>query len=243
MLGIGPLRRRFGWAQGVGTGQVTIFLTGVLVLVVALLSPLHELGDNYLLSAHMAQHLLLTLVAPPLLLLGTPAWLLRPLLFSPRVVRVARFLTLPVVAFVLFNLVLVLWHVPALYDLTLRELGIHILEHLMFLVAGVIMWWPILSPLPEVPRSPYFVQMLYLFVQPTVPSILGAVITFSDGVLYSWYAEAPRVWDISAHTDQQIGGLIMWLPGGLAFLLALAVMFLIWASKEESGAQGVEFRR
>ena len=234
LVGVGPLRRHFGWAQGVGLGQVAAFLTGVLVLFVALLSPLHELGENYLFSAHMVQHLLLTLVVPPLLLLGTPPWLLRPLLRSPRVMRVARFLTLPVTAFVLFNVVFVFWHVPSLYDLTLRELGIHILEHVTFLFAGVILWWPVLSPLPELPRAPYIVQMLYLFVQPTIPAILGAIITFSDGVLYSWYAEAPRIWDISAHTDQQVGGIVMWIPGGLAFLLTLAVVFLVAASQEES---------
>ena len=234
LLGVGPLRRRFGLAQHVGYGQVSFFLTGVLVICIALLSPLHELGDEFLLSAHMAQHLLLTLVVPPLLLLGTPHWLLRPLLSPPRAMKVARFLTSPVIAFIVFNAVLVVWHVPALYDQALREQGVHILEHLMFIVAGVIMWWPILSPLPEIPRSSYLVLMGYLFLQPTVPSILGAFITFSDSVLYSWYETAPRVWDISAHTDQQIGGLIMWLPGGLVFLLAMVVMFLVWASREES---------
>jgi putative membrane protein len=234
LLGVGPLRQRFGWAERVDTGQVTAFLTGVLVMFVALLSPLHELGDNYLFSAHMVQHLLLTLVVPPLLLLGTPPWLLRPLLRYPHVLGTARFLTLPVVAFLLFNVVFAVWHVPALYDLALRERGIHILEHLMFLVVGVIMWWPILSPLPELPRARYIVQILYLFIQPTVPSILGAVITFSGGVLYTWYAEAPRVWAISPHTDQQIGGLIMWVPGGLVFLITLMVVFLVWASREES---------
>lgn len=234
LVGVGPLRRRFGLAEHVGSGQVAVFLTGVLIIFIALLSPLHELGDNYLFSAHMVQHLLLTLVVPPLFLVGTPPWLLRPLLRPPRVMRVARLLTLPVTAFVLFNVVFVFWHVPALYDLALREREIHILEHLMFLVAGLILWWPILSPLPELPRAPYILQMLYLFVQPTVPAILGAIITFSDGVLYSWYAEAPRVWGISAHTDQEVGGLVMWIPGGLAFLLTLAVVFLVWANQEES---------
>ena len=233
LLGVGPLRRRYGWAEGVSSGQVTVFLLGVLVIFLALLSPLHELGDEYLFSVHMVQHLLLTLIVPPLLLLGTPAWLLAPLAGHPRVLRVARTVTLPVAAFVLFNVVFAFWHVPALYDLALREREIHILEHLMFLIAGVIMWWPILSPLPQLPRASYLIQMLYLFLLPTVPAILGAVITFSDGLLYTWYAEAPRIWGISAHTDQQIGGLIMWVPGGLAFLLTLVVVFLVWANKEE----------
>ena len=234
LLGVGPLRRRYRWAQRIGAGQVTAFLTGVLVIFIALLSPLHELGDSYLLSAHMVQHLLLTLVVPPLLLMGTPPWLIRPLFRSPKVLGIARYLTLPVVAFILFNTVFMIWHVPALYDFALRELGIHILEHLMFIIAAVIMWWPVLSPLPELPRSSYLVQMLYLFLLPTVPAVLGAIITFSDGVLYEWYAQAPRIWDVSAHTDQQVGGIIMWVPGGLAFLLTLVAVFLIWSSREES---------
>ena len=234
LVGVGPLRRRYGGAARIGPGRLILFLSGVLVIFIALLSPLHELGDNYLFSAHMVQHLLLTLVVPPLLLMGTPPWLIRPLFRSAGALRIGRFLTLPVVAFILFNVVFVLWHVPALYELALRERGIHILEHLMFLVAALIMWWPILGMLPEMPRPPYIGQMVYLFVQPTVPAILGAIITFSDGVLYEWYAQAPRIWDISAHSDQQVGGIIMWVPGGLAFLLTLAVVFLIWASQEES---------
>ena len=238
LLAVGPLRQRLGGAQRADRGRITVFLIGVLIICIALLSPLHEIGDNYLFSAHMVQHLLLTLVVPPLLLLGTPAWLLRPLLRSPRILRISRFLTLPVVAFALFNVVFVLWHVPELYDFALRDRGIHILEHSMFIAASIIMWWPVLSPLPEVPRASYLVQMVYLFVQPTVPAILGALITFSDRVLYEWYAEAPRLWDISALTDQEIGGIIMWVPGGLTFLLTLAVVFLIWASREESEARG-----
>ena len=237
LLAIGPLRQRFSGSHQVSPGQMARFLAGVLVILVALLSPLHELGDDYLFSAHMVQHLLLTLVVPPLLLLGTPPWLLRPLLGSARNMRVARFVTTPVVAFIIFNAVFVLWHVPELYDFALRERGIHVLEHLMFLVAGVIMWWPILSPMSELPRAPYPIQMIYLFLQPTVPSILGAIITFSDSVLYQWYADAPRLWDISALDDQQVGGIIMWVPGGLAFLSVLVVIFLVWASQEESYEQ------
>ena len=245
LVWVGPLRRRLGVVEAVGAGRVTMFLSGILVLFVALVSPLHELGDDYLFSAHMVQHLLLTLVVPPLLLLGTPGWLLRPFLLSPKVYRAARLVTLPVIAFILFNTVFVIWHVPALYDLALRERGIHILEHLMFIGAGVIVWWPILSPLPELPRASYMMQMLYLFVQPTVPSVLGAMITFSGKVLYEWYAEAPRLWDISPHTDQEIGGVIMWVPGGLAFLIVLIVVFLVWAAQEASDVEqlgGVESR-
>ena len=233
LLAVGPLRWRFGVERRPGAWSVASFLTGVVVIFVALLSPLHELGDSYLFSAHMVQHLLLMLVAPPLLLLGTPGWLLRPALAAPRTLHITRFLTSPVMAFVAFNVVLVLWHLPPLYGLALRERGIHILEHLMFISAAVIMWWPVLSPLSQAPRASYPMQMLYLFVIPTVPAILGAMITFANSVLYDWYAEAPRVWEISAHTDQQVGGIIMWVPGGLAFLLTLIVVFLIWSGEEE----------
>ena len=241
----GPLRWLFGSAQGPGVWRMSSFLFGVLVIAVAVLSPLHELGDNYLFSAHMVQHLLLILVAPPLLLLGTPKWMLRPLVTSPRALRIARGLTSPVMAFAVFNVVLVLWHLPPLYDLALRERGIHILEHTMFISAAVIMWWPLLSPIPQLPRASYLVQMLYLFVIPTVLAILGAFLTFADKVLYSWYAEAPRIWDISASSDQQIAGIIMWVPGGLAYLLTLIVVFLIWAGEEERHIRqrSVESRR
>jgi len=234
LLSVGPLRHRYQYSEDTGPGQIALFLTGLTILFVALLSPLHELGDNYLFSAHMVQHLLMTLAVPPLLLMGTPPWLVRSLLRPTPVMSMARELTRPVMAFIIFSVVFAMWHVPAFYDLALRERGIHILEHVMFLSAGLIMWWPVLGRLPELPRPPYLVQILYLFVLPTITAILGAIITFADGVLYEWYAEAPRIWDISAHSDQQLGGIIMWVPGGLIFLFTLIVVFLVWAGHEES---------
>ena len=240
VLSVGPLRRRYEGSEETGPGQIALFLTGLTILFVALLSPLHELGDNYLFSAHMTQHLLMTLAVPPLLLVGTPPWLVRSLLRPTPVMGMARKLTRPVMAFIIFSVVFAMWHVPAFYDLALRERGIHILEHVMFLSAGLIMWWPVLGRLPELPRPPYLVQILYLFVLPTITAILGAIITFADGVLYEWYAEAPRIWDISAHSDQQLGGIIMWVPGGLVFLLTLIVVFLVWAGHEESDSRPQE---
>ena len=237
LLSIGPLRLRFTGSVEVEAGRVASFLAGVVVLSIALLSPLHELGDSYLFSAHMVQHLMLTLAVPPLLLMGTPPWLLRPLVRTPRGLAAGRFITRPLIAFALFNMVFVLWHFPAMYDLSLRGREIHILEHLIFLVAAVIMWWPILGAMRELPRASYPVQMLYLFLLPTVSAVMGAIITFSDSVLYEWYAEAPRLWSISALEDQQLGGVIMWVPGGLVYLFALMVVFLTWASREESSSQ------
>ena len=234
LLAVGPLRKRFGWTERVSPGQIVLFMSGVLLIVVALLSPLHELGDRYLFSAHMLQHVLLLLVVPPLLLLGTPGWLVGTVLRSPRVLAVSRTLTRPLVAFALFNTVLVLWHMPVLYEFALRERDIHIVEHVMFLGVAVLMWWPVLSLAKELPRAPYMTQMVYLFLLPTLPGILGAIITFSDRVLYTWYAEAPRLWGISATADQEVGGLIMWIPGGLVFMMVLVIVFLAWANQEES---------
>ena len=237
---MGPLRHRYEDSEETGPWQIALFLTGLTILIVALLSPLHELGDNYLFSAHMVQHLLVTLVVPPLLLLGTP-----PLVGSVSAAADAgdghgSEADSARNGLHHFSVVFAMWHIPAFYDLALRERGIHILEHVMFLSAGLIMWWPVLGKLPELPRPPYLVQILYLFVLPTITAILGAIITFADGVLYEWYAEAPRIWDISAHTDQQLGGIIMWVPGGLVFMLTLIVVFLVWAGHEESDARPQE---
>ena len=173
-------------------------------------------------------------MVPPLLLLGTPDWVIRPLVTRLRIVSMLRLVTTPIAAFFIFNIVFALWHIPILYEAALIERSVHVLEHVMFLGAGIVLWWPILSPLPECPRSTYLSQMLYLCVLPTVPSILGAMITFSQDITYKWYAEAPRVWNISAHTDQQIGGIIMWIPGGVVFLGVLVIVFLSWANQEES---------
>ncbi len=235
LLGIGPLRRRYGWGVAAENRQVVLFSMGVLVLFVTLTSPIHHLSDNFLFSAHMVQHLLLILVMPPLLLAGTPGWLLRPLVGSPQVLAVGRFLTHPVIAFFIFNSVLSVWHLPGLYDLTLRNEGAHIAEHLLFIAAAVIMWWPVLSPLPELPRASYPIQMVYLFSLSIPPGFIGAAITFSKEVLYPWYGTVPRLWGISALADQQIGGLIMKIPGALTFLGALTIVFFTWFNQEERG--------
>ena len=237
LLGVGRMRRRYGWAERVPSRQVLYFTLGVLVIYVALSSPLHELSDNFLFSAHMVQHLLLWLLMPPLLLWGTPSWLLRPLVRHPLLQRSARFITSPLPAFILFSGLFLVWHLPALYDLALRNHSVHILEHLFFMAAALVMWWPVLGRLPELPRPSYPIQMLYLFFLSLPPGFLGAAITFSGDILYPWYGEVPRLWGLSPLTDQQIGGLIMKIPGALVFLAAMGVVFFTWFNREESGPQ------
>ena len=230
---VGPLRSRFPGSAPVPQGRIQTFLLGTLVLFIALVSPLDTLGDGYLLSAHMVQHLLMTLIAPPLLLLGTPRWLFRPLLRLPFGLPLGRAITNPLVAFLLFNITFAIWHVPAFYELTLHNQWLHILEHIMFLVTATLTWWPIFSPLDELPRLPDPAQCLYLFLESLPPTILGALITFPDQVLYPTYAAAPRVWGLSPMADQQLGGLIMWIPGALVFFVVLTVVFFRWFNGDE----------
>ena len=234
LLGVGPLRERYGLADGTEPRQIATFTLGVVVIFVSLLSPIHELSDRYLFSAHMLQHMLLTLVAPPLLILGTPDWLLRPFLRPDIVFRLVRLVTLPVTAFVLFNLNFSIWHIPALYNLSITNHGVHVGEHLLFMTTAVIMWWPIASNMPELPRLSYPLAMVYLFLLSIAQIIVFAPITFSPEPLYQWYVDAPRVLALSPLTDQQIGAIIMKIGGGAIFLTLLIVLFFRWYSREES---------
>jgi putative membrane protein len=213
--------------------QVASFAGALVVIFLALNGPLHNLSDWYLFSAHMAQHLVLTLLFPPLLLYGTPEWVVRPLVRSRWVAALGRAVTRPVAAGALFTVPIVLWHVPRFYEAALRDHNLHIFQHLVFLATAVVMWWPVLSPVPELPRLPYAGQMLYLFILGIPMSVTGALITLSDTVLYPFYAAAPRVWaGVPPLADQQIGGLLMWVPGGLVLWLAMTVVWFRWAKRE-----------
>lgn len=237
LYAIGPLRRTRHLGEAVPRGRVTAFFVGIAILAFALLSPLDTLGDRYLFSAHMVQHMLLTMVFPPLLLVGTPGWLLRPLLRSPLVGRVARGGTLPPVAFALFNGVFWIWHLPPLYDLTLHNEAIHVVEHVTFLVTATINWFPIFSPLPDaLPRLSRPAQLLYLFLSCQPMVALGALLTFASQPLYTAYLAAPRLFGTTALGDQQLGGLIMWIPGNFVYLLVMSVVFFLWIERQGDDA-------
>jgi len=239
------------WRRRIAPGMVAeplkavSFFGGLAVMFVALTGPVHDLSDYYLFSAHMIQHMLLVFALPPLLLHGTPGWMLRPLLRDARLLRLGRALTRPTGAFAVFNLILVAWHLPPLYNLAMEQHPVHIVEHLMIMAASVILWWPVLSPLPELPRAAYPIQLLYLFVV-GLPMVMVAIfITMADSVLYPYYAAAPRVWErLTPHADQHLGGLIMWIPGGLVFLAAISVVFFRWQASgaDDEAAPIVEAR-
>jgi putative membrane protein len=218
-------------------GQVAWFTAGVAALYLGAGTPVHELAEQRLLSAHMVQHALFTLVAP-LLLLGTPGWLLRPLLDVRGVDRVARVLTAPLVTLALFNTVLLVTHLPPSVDAALRHHTLHFVVHIVLVLSALLLWWPVLSPLPELPRLSPLVQLAYLFVQSFVPTVLAAFMTFSQRVLYDFYAAAPRTWGLSALDDQVLAGLIMKLGGSAILWLAMGLVFFAWVRREEPAAIG-----
>jgi putative membrane protein len=236
VIGIIALAALYGWRLRVGRrmglatgkGQTAVFAVALLTLFMSINGWLHDLSDYYLFSAHMVQHLLLALVIAPLLIMGTPGWMLRPALDLRLARSIARWVTNPMRTFAIFNVVMCGWHLPPLYNLAMAHHPVHIAQHLMFLSAAVLMWWPILSPLPELPRLPYPLQMLYLFLMSIPMSIVAVYIAYADAVLYPAYAVAPRVWGISPMQDQLIGGLIMWIPGGLYFFTIISVIFFRW---------------
>jgi putative membrane protein len=243
ILGLAALYERGAWsvergANGLRSTQMRLcFHAALLLMFLSLNGPLHDLSDSYLFSAHMVQHLMLALVVAPMLIMGTPGAMLRPALSVPGVRRLAEWLTVPTHTFAIFNIVVAGWHLPPLYNYALAHHPVHIGQHLMFLVASVLMWWPVLSPLPELPRLSFPGQMLYLFLLSIPMAIVAVYISYADTVLYPLYASAPRVWGITPMSDQLIGGLIMWIPGGLFFYTIISIVFFKWQQRD-----GVESR-
>jgi putative membrane protein len=222
--------------------QIAAFAGALVVLGLSLNGPLHNLSDRYLFSAHMGQHLVLTLVFPPLLLYGTPAWVIRPIIGPRAVQRLARWATRPLVAGVLFSVPITLWHFPQFYEAALEHHPLHIVQHLVFLATAVIMWWPVLSPVPELPRASYPTQLIYLFALGLPMSLAGALITLSDAVLYPFYIAAPRLWGLTSLADQQLGGLAMWVVGTIYLWVAASVVWFRWAMREEQVGEGEDGR-
>jgi putative membrane protein len=221
---LGPFRGQFKAAERVAPAQVMMFLLGLVVIVLALVSPLDEIGDEYLFTAHMTQHALLMVVAPPLILAGVPGWMLHPLLKGPAIKQIARILTSAPAALLLFNLDLVVWHLPALYELTLENEYVHIVEHLSFIALGVVNWWPLLSPTPELPRLPDAGKILYLVLNLVPSAVLGWFFISAPAVIYPTYAAAPLVFGLYGLDDQLIGGYMMAMPGAAVYLGAALVI-------------------
>jgi putative membrane protein len=214
-------------------GQMVAFLSGVAVLWIAADWPVHELAEERLLSVHMTQHLLMSLVAPALLLGGTPGWLLRRLLRPRWLLASVRTLARPLPALVIFNAYIAFSHWPAAVDLALHSELVHFAMHAALLLTATLMWMPILSPMSEIPRLSYPGQMLYLFLQSIVPTVPASFLTFGDTPLYAFYAEATPLLGWDAVTDQRIAGFVMKVVGGLILWGFIAAVFFRWHGESE----------
>jgi putative membrane protein len=203
--------------------DAVLFGGGLIVLLGALNGPLHDLSDYHLFSAHMVQHVLLILVVPPLLLAGTPAWmadaLAAPLVRRRLVGAVTRAATRPVPAL-------------GLYTAALEHHGWHVVQHLVLIATALLAWWPVLSPSTRLPRLHYGAQILYLFALGIPMTVVAAMITGAEHLLYPFYAAAPRVLPLTPLADQRLGGLIMWVPAGMMPLIAFTVVFFRWVAAE-----------
>jgi cytochrome c oxidase assembly factor CtaG len=219
-----------------GPGRLAAFLGGLAAIFIAVASPLDAFA-GLLLQVHMAQHLLLMMVAPPLLWLAAPAVplmrglphplaksALGPFLAWPQLQRAARALGHPLVGAGTFAAALIIWHLPGPYQLALRSPGWHELEHASFLLAGLLFWWPVVQPWPSHAHWPRWTMIPYLVVADFLNTIFSALFVFSERIIYPAYAAAPRLWNIDPRDDQAIAGALMWVPGSIAFLLPAALI-------------------
>ena len=225
------------WGTAVRRSHVIYFAFGLLLMFAALVTPIDSLSNKALFSAHMVQHILLMLLAPACLLLGTPRYWVRALYDLPVLKRSLPIVTHPLFTLLAFNAVMWLWHVPALYEGALQNPNAHIVEHLMFLGAGVLLWLPIIEATPPQRPLSYPAQMAYLFACMVSSSILGAIFTFAPTVSYPFYGAASLAFGLTPLTDQQLAGLIMWVPGSGIFFIAILLVFGAWLRAEDRKAR------
>ena len=201
------------------------FTAGIMVLFLALSSPLDLAADSYLLLMHMAQHALLATVAPPLLILGLTPGMARTFSGLP-VVRWLLMAAFPLAAAFLFIANMWFWHIPPIYDAALDILAVHVVMHICFIATGLLFWWPVIQDWPPIVRMPIAGKMLYLLVTGFPMGLLAALFFASPDVLYSEYETGPSLWGISPLTDQQVAGLVMGIVGETASFIAFTYLFL-----------------
>ena len=219
--------------------QVAWFGAGLLTLWVASDWPVHDIAEQYLYSVHMSQHLLLSFVAPPLFLLGTPTWLARLVVGSGRGYGVLRRVARPVPATLAFNAVVVFSHWPVVVNASVSNPVLHYLVHVAVVLTALLMWLPVAGPLPEL-RFSLPVQMIYLFLQSIIPTVPAGWLTFADAAVYDSYDIPFRLFGLSVTHDQQIAGMQMKVLGGVFLWTVIAVLFIRFATRagEDDRARG-----
>jgi len=215
------------------TRKMAYFVAGWALLAFTLISPLDAIGRLYLFSAHTFQLFLIITVIAPLLMLGIPDWLTARLIPSASARRATEGLMFQVVAVVLFNGIILIWHITPLYEAALRNMTLHALQMLSFLVAGVLTWWPLLTPTTRRIRMSSPAQILYLVLESLPLDFFGVAALFTSFVFYPVYAQAPRVFGLTALADQQIAGGILAAPGNMIDLVLMSIIFFSWIAQME----------
>lgn len=231
---IGPkyARASGGDFEIVTTKQKRFFAAGVIVLAIAADWPLHDIAEQYLYSVHMVQHMLITFIIPILFLQATPEWLARLILGGGDQERTwLGKLAKPVVAGVIFNLLAALTHWNGIVQLSADNGPFHYSIHLLMFSSALLMWLPVLGPLPELRLSPP-AQMIYLFLMSIIPTVPAGWLTFADNPIYPAYDTVERLWNIDVVHDQQAAGAIMKIVGGFFLWGLIAVRFFTWAGTQ-----------
>jgi putative membrane protein len=238
--------RRTSGPRGAGARQLIPFIAAILVMLTALVSPLDGLGEDYLFSAHMVQHLLLGDIAPLLILLSLSRVIMRPLTRRLQALeRALGPLAHPATALVLWLGLVYLWHVPALYDAALEHAPVHALQHVAFFTAGMLVWWPLIQPVPMRHRLTGMWTFGYIGTAKVGLAALGLYLTWSGTVAYTYYESVPRIWGLSAISDQNVGGAIMMVEQSLLLVTVLAILFsrmLVQSEQDELRRERLEER-
>lgn len=235
-----PVRRKYNLAPRVEKRYTVPYWLAIFTIWLAEGTPLHALSEQFLFSAHMVQHILLALVFPPLFILGFPDWLLKPLFRIRFLKRLARILTNPVLAIVLFNGIYSAWHLPGAYQAALYNHDVHLVQHIIMIFTSILMWWPLVTHSSDVPQLPGPIQLVYLFLMSVAEIATYAYVTFNNVLLYEFYARAPRIVAVlTPEYDQILAGIVMKLGSMLVFVPMLVVIFFRWVRNEERRAAGL----
>jgi len=226
--------RREAGGRGAEWWHAACFGAAMLVLLVALVSPVDYLGEHYLFSMHMTQHILIGDIAPLLLLLSLSRVIMRPA--TRRLTSVERRLgplASPIAFISVWFALLYLWHIPALYDAALRNGAVHAVEHASFFAAGVAVWWPLIQPVPMRRRLTGLSTFAYIASAKIGLAALGLFLTWSTAVVYTYYLHVPQVWGLTHIQDQNVGGAIMMIEQSLVLVTVFAVLFVRMLAQSE----------
>jgi cytochrome c oxidase assembly factor CtaG len=227
-----PLSKRFTNSDPPNTTRILWFTLGILAAIIALMSPINIASKEYLFSAHMIQHILITLVMAPLLLAGTPCWLISDVMRHNWIKRFTKIITNPIPTFFLYFLSLSFWHLPSVHAAMMGNETMHVAQTLSFILTGLLFWWPVIIAVPELPKLSDPLKMLYLFLAVIPCTVLGVVIIFAPTVMVSSYSMATRITPLDPMTDQQVAGILMAVPSMFILLGTMLTVFYKWYKRE-----------